>query len=256
MIFDSALGLWILPQANTCKGFALFYPPATGDDGQQLEEALQLLEIGVASLLIEPPYRKESYLFYKQDPSAEIRMREETVIQAKQLFAGCTKGLERIHVQECLTQLFNDRIPITIIGKNLGGSIAALVCANLETASRPRELTALIVTGAIPRLSKFWQTSMHPVAQEVRAKITAAQNQQLVEALRPYDLTELLPELVTPVFVQFGLEDPWIDKATANSLHGCESITVSWTGDGHAMHSIESRLGRREFLKSRFKLGD
>jgi hypothetical protein len=56
----SRFGKVIAGDVRTIKALVIFYPPATGDKGQQKDEALHLQSLGYVSLLYDPPYRDSS----------------------------------------------------------------------------------------------------------------------------------------------------------------------------------------------------
>jgi hypothetical protein len=158
----SEYGELILPKQSEIKGFFIFYPPATGEKGQQESEAEGLLDLGIASLLYSPPYIN-SAKGGVADPSGEVELWKE----AKSEF------LE-------LRQKIFDSFPsakknLFVIGKNLGGSVAA---NSIDTSVK-----CLIATGSVPVQSDFWVNSSHPVAVKARTGLSTIQLEKFSEKL-------------------------------------------------------------------------
>lgn len=208
-------GKLFLPAGATPVGFALFYPPATGERGFQEQEASRLLIDGIGALLVEPPHA-----------SARDRLSDPKIwMDARADFAEILSALR--------AQFGLVSQKVAVIGKNLGGTIAAHVAAG-------EDIACLIVTGSIPRLSEFWSRSSHPVATRWREGLDPASIEAFVTAMRPFDLVENFGNSRARKLAQFGYKDDWVDAAEARLIRASE-----WTADDHEMHgpaSVERRL--------------
>lgn len=215
-----------LPDHPKPRALVIFFPPATGDNGAQREEAASLRDSGLATLLYEPPYlrarRGELPRGGPADPVAELSLWR----------------LARAELAELLDSGFRAD-QVALCGKNLGGSVAAYAGAG--------RVRTLAVTGAVPRLSRFWAESMHPVALEQRQGFSPEQLQAYEAATREFDLTLTLPAFERTL-VQLGSRDPWIEPVDTRAL-ACE---IRWQDDDHSMSAEASVRERREFLVSPF----
>ena len=103
---------------------------------------------------------------------------------------------------------------VIFIGRNLGGGIGGLW---MTTEHR---IYASLLTGAIPDLSNFWTTSLHPVALKAREGANKAQLDRFRSILLPTDLTETLPATKGKMlFLQYGKQDDWLTSKAVGALH-------------------------------------
>jgi hypothetical protein len=139
---------------------------------------------------------------------------------------------------------FGDNLKITVIGKNLGGSVAEY--------SVDDSVSCLIVAGSVPNLSTFWVSSAHPIAVEYRKGFSQTQLDEFQKTTSRFDLAQTIPKLDhKKILVQFGTKDPWIEKDSANSFVSKlrEKKVVQWTDDDHAMASTRAAESRRQFIE-------
>lgn len=224
-------GKLIIP-SNTPKAVVIFYPPATGDKGHQLDEANRLKEIDYASLLYNPPYRLKTNQGGLADPSGE----KDLWLEAKNQFPELVQDLKKLFGSE--------QLKIFVIGKNLGGSVAAY--------SIDKSVSCLIVTGSVPILSTFWITSPHPVAVEARKGLSTEQLNRFQEISSDFDLTKTIQQLTQKVLIQFGKNDPWIEKEQSEVLkkNSSKESFIQWIVDDHIMGQEESVNQRKKFLQN------
>lgn len=213
------------------KVVVIFYPPATGDKGHQLEEANRLKELNYAALLYDPPYRKNT----SKGGLADLNGEKELWKDAREQFPKVVQDLENYFGSK--------QMKIFVVGKNLGGSVAAY--------SIDSSVNCLIITGSVPMLSTFWTTSEHPVALEARKGISNPQLKRFQDEMREFDLTETIPLLRQKILVQLGTKDPWIEKQQSDVLKNkiSKNTMVQWMDDDHVMAREDSVNQRRKFLK-------
>lgn len=225
----SNFGRLILPEGTKPRGLIIFYPPATGDKGHQLDEAVELTKSNFASLLYIPPYREmnqggigdlegESELWSKAESEFKILLSE-----AKKNFGFISQD-------------------VGVVGKNLGGSVASF--------STDDSIRCLIITGAVPVLSEFWVHSMHPVAVENRKGFSTLQLSEFEKMTTPFDLVNTVPQKKLRALTQFGKKDPWIESAQADLFTKkiIHTEGIKWTDDDHVMGALESVKQRRDFI--------
>jgi hypothetical protein len=232
----SSFGTLILPAAKSLKNFVVFYPPATGEKGQQKLEAEEFRKMGIGSLLYRPPYLRAGKTKILS-PGGPGNIDGETALwnlSKKEL----TEILNGIHVDFGLKP---DRV--ALVGKNLGGSVAAFAGAS--------EVGCLIISGSAPQLSRFWIYSNHLVAQDFRKGFSPEQLSKFRSETRKFDLVSTLPACSAKVMVQLGYKDPWIEEDDAKDLIDSlrDKSQVEWIEDDHSMNGVKTRKQRQEFLK-------
>jgi hypothetical protein len=223
-------GKLIIP-SDTPKALVIFYPPATGDKGHQAEEAKKLKELNYASLLYDPPYRKNM----SKGGLADLNGEKELWKEAREHFPKV--------VQDFKKHLGSEQMKIFVVGKNIGGSVAAY--------SVDSSVNCLIITGSVPILSTFWVTSEHPVAREARKDISNQQLKRFQNEMKVFDLTETVLGLRQKVLIQLGTKDPWIEKQQADTLKNkiSKNTMIQWIEDDHIMATENSVTQRQKFLK-------
>lgn len=223
-------GKLIVPSKEP-KALVIFYPPATGDKGHQLEEAKRFKELNYASLLYNPPYRQNA----DKGGLADINAEKELWREAREHFPKVVQDLKKYFG-------FN-QMKILVVGKNLGGSVAAYSVDNT--------VSCIIITGSVPVLSMFWTTSEHPIALEARKGISNQHLKRFQEEMREFDLTETIPQLRPNILVQLGTRDPWIEKQQADVLKNKiqKNILIQWTDDDHIMAAEDTISQREKFFK-------
>ena len=229
-------GSLIVPEKKEIRGAVIFYPPATGEKGQQRSEAERLSKLGIASFLYLPPYaRKNNTGGFKNVPG-EVELWRE----AKAEYGNLLKLLK--------DHFKNDSLQIAIVGKNLGGSVAAY--------SQDKNVTCAIVTGSVPLLSEFWVKSSHPVAVESRNGVTQSELEHFQKETSRFDLIHTVKEIPSKVLFQFGTQDPWIEKNQATRFEKSvskETHKIEWIEDDHSMNSTQSIQNRIKFLNECFE---
>jgi hypothetical protein len=156
------------------QGFVIFFPPATGDKGQQLSEAKGLMNLNYICILYRAPYLAIEGGGLAQ-PILEIEKWTET-----------KKDFEKL--QSLIFQSFPFlRDKLILVGKNLGGSMASMV-ANSAVKS-------LVITGSVPILSDFWCRSSHPVAVNLREGISSSIIEMFARRTEEFDLLRNLENL-------------------------------------------------------------
>ncbi len=230
----SDFGRLILTEDAKPRGLIIFYPPATGEKGQQFIEATNLAKLNFASLLYDPPYRRTP-----QGGIEDLKGETELWLRAQSEF--------KIVLSKAKKYFDFTAQDIAVVGKNMGGSVASFA-----TDDRIR---CLVVTGSVPILSNFWIRSEHPVAVENRNGFSTSQLIEFENATALFDLVMTAPQKKIPTLIQFGKKDLWIE--TTQSKFFIEKLnqkqTIQWTEDDHAMNSRESVTQRNEFILGCFE---
>jgi hypothetical protein len=216
-------GRLILPPSSEVRAFVVFFPPATGEHGQQEAEAKDLAASGIACLLYDPPYRRMRQGGLA-DPAGELALWENAKSEFQVILCAVASDFPSASGR------------IAVVGKNLGGSVAAY--------SSSSAVQCLIVTGAVPALSEFWTRSAHPTAGDARQGLSTAQLEEFRRMTHHLDLRQSILSVRGSVLVQFGSRDPWIDSAQCQSM-----AHIEWLDDDHAMNASSSIENRRAFLE-------
>lgn len=223
---------------------AIYISPATGfRPAMNIElEVAALAAIGVTVRVMDPQNGFDGALHTARrlsDPAAECRYWEAC-------YGALCDGIDQVGAVG----------NFALVGFNFGGSLAALYAArqahalNSGQGSRP---AALVVAGSVPRLSRFWLSSRHPVA--IAARAASVPSRDYADETRRFDLlTNLSAWSAIPTLVQCGKQDDWIDPDQASeqdrSLSG--DIQRRWYDDDHDMASAPSRTDRVHFLRDYF----
>jgi hypothetical protein len=228
---SEVLGFFLKTPSDVVKDLAVFLPPATGQIRPLLQEGESLAGLGFSALVLRPPYVRAEFSDYSRgitNPDGEIQFWDLNVHEIN-LMLQDTRDKHRLTG------------PTVLLGKNLGGSYAAY-------AARTCSVDRLITFGSIPSLSKFWLSSLHPVAQKLRA-----QGQNLVETfsreVECLDLITSLNKSNAKKLLQYGHNDEWIDslQKTLVSAIPTEVSTVQWFHDDHEMNSLEALEDRSKY---------
>lgn len=230
----SEFGRLILSKNSKPKGFIIFYPPATGEKGQQFIEASEFAKLNFASLLYDPSYRRMDQGGIG-DLNGESALWQKAESEFKLLVSEASKHFD-----------FTPQ-DLAVIGKNLGGSVASF--------SNDGSVRCMVVTGSVPILSNFWVHSHHPVAVENRKGFSAHQLAEFEKQTAPFDLCNTIIKKEMPILIQFGKKDPWIESSQVEFLGNqmTNGNAIKWTDDDHAMNSLESVNQRREFVLKSFE---
>jgi len=222
----------ILPEERPIKGFVVFFPPASGDKGQQKSEAQNLSSLGIASLLYVPPYRRPNSAGGPANIEGELKNWNDARSEYKEII-GIAQSDLGVSIEKNV-----------VVGKNLGGSVGAFASLGITRC--------FIATGSVAQLSRFWSESNHPVAQEFRKNFSPQQMFEYRKAMTPFDLTVSLRNPPASSLVQFGSQDNWIEKIDVNALTDviASRAEIQWTDDDHSMNSDQSRAQRFEFVKN------
>jgi hypothetical protein len=230
---SEALGFFLKEPSDIVKDLAVFLPPATGQIQPLLQESESLAGLGLSVLVLIPPYVRAEFSGYSRgitNPDGEIQFWDLNVHEID-LMIHDTRGKHRLTGQT------------TLLGKNLGGSYAAY-------AARSCSVDRLITFGSIPSLSKFWLSSLHPVAQKLRV-----QGQNLVETfsreVERLDLITSLNKSKAKKLLQYGYADEWIDSSQKTLVSDIPEMvsTVQWFHDDHEMNSLKARTERSKYCK-------
>ncbi len=138
---------------------------------------------------------------------------------------------------------YGNTIKFIVIGKNLGGSVAAY--------SINEFVDCLIVTGSVPILSKFWVSSSHPIAIASRKNLSKTTLEEFEMKTSEFDLIQSIQNLNTKkILIQFGTNDPWIEKESVQLLESKikNNTLIQWVEDDHAMASTITAGLRKSFL--------
>ncbi len=225
----SNFGTLILPNSKKASGLVIFYPPATGEQGYQMSEGKSLLDINLASLIYNAPYIKNPNTEGCENAFNEVNLWMQAKVEFKEMMnlAEENFGLSSRDV--------------ILSGKNLGGSTAAFVSDD--------NLRALIVTGAVPILSKFRTESLFPLMAQARSGVSQQKLETFNSLTKEFDLTETMKAKKINSFVQFGRKDPWIESEQYSIFENeIKNTIIDWTEDDHAMNSIQSLQNRRNFI--------
>lgn len=229
MIFET------LPSSvKPAKGTLVIYPPASGFKPKLKTELQELMQLGFSVTLVQPPYlRPDTAMAPRglQHPQQEKQLWELTM---KELGVWLMEN----HQQPA---------PRVAFGFNLGGSMAAL-------AGSLMPFDAIIATGSIPQLSRFYIGSPHPAAVQNRQQ-GPFDAKAFSEAMSDFDLVSTLNKISKPAFVQFGMNDDWIETPDIEKLEKAKpaSTQIKWSFDDHDMLSAESIKQRRGFLEGLLK---
>lgn len=230
-MFENFIHGKLIVPSKSPKAIVIFYPPATGDKGHQLEEASRFKELNYASLLYNPPYRQN----VAKGGLSGVDVEKELWKESRKIFPKVVQDLKKYFEL--------NQIKIFVVGKNLGGSVAAY--------SIDQSVSCLVVTGSVPTLSLFWTTSQHPVAVESRKGISEQQLSRFQNETTVFDLTETIPNLNQKILIQFGTQDPWIEEQQAEELKNKipKNAFIQWTDDDHVMAKESSLSLREKFLR-------
>ncbi len=136
------------------------------------------------------------------------------------------------------------------IGRNLGGSMLAYHAAQAGC------LDAIVLTGAIPDLSRFKERSSHGGAQRYRDMVGGASQAGRFAMLADLDLVASLPSIpVDRCLLQAGLADPWMDEVSIDVFRDFlrSGYRVEFLQDDHAMVAPETLARRWHFIDGRIR---
>lgn len=220
-----------LPAPVNALGLIVAFPPATGFKAWIDQELEEYSTLGFQVLKARPPYLRGEFSDLPRGlhhPAGERRIWELCIEELRQWLAAQPKPPG----------------PRLLLGLNLGGSIAAFAASALG-------FDGLVVAGSVPRLSRFWVESAHPVAVRSRSK-GAFDAKEFQETMSGLDLVSTLSKTTRPCLVQFGEKDEWIEIPDIERMNEIASrsrdIQIEWTEDDHEMGSERSRASRKEFI--------
>ena len=202
---------------------------AVGSPADFLPEARLFGNYGFVSVLVLAPYskmRSTPLPFRFENPQREIDLWSNT---AEELSFYIDQLAKRFNI---------DASSSAAIGRNLGGSQLA------HWYTKDSRLKNLLITGAVPELSRFWLESKHSLAVQTRQQSSSEVLQTYCDAMKPFDLTNSLSKLSgRSVRLQFGRQDPWLDGREPETLG-----EIVWLDDDHDMDSPISREDRRLWI--------
>lgn len=131
------------------------------------------------------------------------------------------------------------------IGRNHGASLLAYAQAG------GAGLDGLVLTGAIPALSRFRAASGHPSARAFRAALEARHESARLAETAGLDMTSSLARIgPARCLLQVGHRDDWIDAAAqAIFLDLDRRFPLVWYDDDHAMAAPATVAARWAFLR-------
>ncbi len=229
-----------VPRSVKPTAGVLFLHHATGDGETFRSEANVLSERGVASVLITAPYAR-----------GRLGDRRRGLLSPRdefELWLETGRELD-LAVKALWDQTESVAMGLTIIGLNLGGSIAAH-----WALTAGKSLAGIIAVGAIPDLSRFWFESEHSIAKEARAgQDFSALRKSYQQSMANTDLCATVSRLAAPTLLQFGEQDEWLDEASRTCIHNLgerKGLQIQWQNDDHRMNSPQSQMGRLSFVHS------
>jgi hypothetical protein len=144
----------------------------------------------------------------------------------------------------------HEHAAIAGIGRNLGGSMLAYHLTRADC------LEAIVLTGAIPDLSRFKARSGHEGAQRYRDMIGDEDHAGRFAKLADLDLTATLRSIpANACLLQAGLSDPWMDSQSVAIFRDFEQAgyRVEYLQDDHAMVAPETLARRWRFIDRRLR---
>lgn len=232
----------VIPDRKGPFAAVLFLHPGQGDRSISLPEAVTLAQLGVVSLLIDAPYMRpvpwtKRYL----DTEDPVHSRDSVIQTVVDLRRGIDLVVSRGDV---------DSERIAYIGHSLGATIGG-VLAGVD--KRPK--TYILMAGQ-PVHSRWWQTSGHPVARQVRKSVTEAKLDRYVDVMSSVDAIHYIGHAApATLFFQFAKEDVFISKDEACQYFNAarESKSIEWYNSDHGMNE-QARKDRTEWLKRQLNL--
>ena len=220
-------GRAVLAGDSSKRPLVIFLQPAERHVDRQLDEALHVAEQGFAIAVLDSPTARPEPWRAEEDHAAKNHNRDilrQYVVDVRR-FIDLIFDDPRIH---------NERI--SIVGKNMGGGVAAILSDVEHRAG------CFVIQAAIPELGKFWVHADHPVAAGVRAKIDSA---RLTEHAEETAVTDALNHVGArpdkSVLYQWGRHDDWLTEEQAEAMVAQTTGDVSslWYAEGHNLLSTE-----------------
>ncbi|MGZ3688818.1 MAG: hypothetical protein ACXWP5_09295 [Bdellovibrionota bacterium] len=208
----------------------IFGHPASGDWTTLRPEAEELAALGVRSALLQFELKRAG----PRDPEGEIAFRSRCVRQ----------------ILEAAQRLKRDcQAPITYVGKNLGAFLGGIA------AGEPSPIERFILVAGIPDLTEFHLRSNHEVAREARRGVSAEQLGRYRDKTTAFNPLQIAAKTRgRDIFLQFGLNDPWIPVQDARDYIARipDLKSSQFYDDDHDLTSEEARRDRRAILLSSF----
>ena len=206
--------------------FVHWYEPQSKDSNrsQFLSQAIDLAHSGTVSLLIETMWSDPKW-FDTRNPAEDF---DRSVQQVKEL---------RRALDVLLAQPGIDRRRVAYVGHDFGMMFGA-VLAGID----PRP-TCFALQAGTASFSDWYLLG---------SKLQGAARQNVIDRLAPLDPVRYLPQTRRPVLLQFGKDDPYVPRKTAEAIFQAarEPKKILWYDAGHGLNAAAIR-DREAWLRSR-----
>ncbi len=205
--------------------FVHWYEPASRDSNrtQFLDQAIELAGSGTASLLVETMWSDPKW-FDTRNTSQDF---DRSVQQVKEL---------RRALDVLLAQPGVDRRRVAYVGHDFGMMFGAVLAA---IDPRP---TCFALQAGTASFSDWYLLG---------SKLQGSARQEVVDRLAPLDPIRYLAQARGPVLLQFGKDDPYVPRKTAEALFDAvrQPKKVLWYDAGHGLNAAAIR-DRQEWLRA------
>ena len=224
------------------RAAVLFLHPGHGDRSTFLPEALTLTQFGVISLLIDAPYMRPApwtkRFLDAQDPMHSRDSMIQTVVDLR-------RGFDLLASR---TDVDDEKM--AYVGHSLGATMGGIL-AGVE--KRPN--TYILMAGQ-PVHSRWWRTSEHPAARQVRASASTTNLDRYIDVTSSLDAIHYIGHAApATVFFQFAHEDVFISKEEALAYFNAasEPKEIEWYDSDHGMNE-QAEKDRIVWLKKQLNL--
>ena len=207
-----------------------WYEPSSPDSNrsQFVDEAKEMARSGAACLLIETLWSDPDF-FMKRTQTEDIQISIEELVNTR-------RAMDLL-----LSQPGVDAGRFAIVGHDFGG-MYGVVAGSLD-----RRPTHYVVMAATPRFPDWYLYA---------PKLEGEPREEFIHQFSPHDpITHISKLFPSPVFFQFGLDDPHVPKDRAQEFFEAakQPKEISWYESGHGLNT-QATSDRKRWLKERLAL--
>ncbi|MDQ7794897.1 MAG: acetylxylan esterase [bacterium] len=221
----------------------IYVHPGQGDRSTYLPEAQALATAGVASLLIDAPFRRPDFT----RPAAGTPLQAIATTEARayrQLVVDVRRGIDLLAVTPG-----SDPERIGYVGHSLGATWGGPL-AGVET-----RLRALVLMAGFPSLTAAYRSNPHPALSGMRSRLSPDDLDCYLEILAPLDAVHYIGQAAPAALLfQFARRDEFITPEEAELYFrlASEPKEITWYDADHFFSGVPAaRRDRVDWLASR-----